>query len=105
MNYVETFNVVKDEFDEETAILVVTALTVNLTMNATMEELTSIGAYTARLTEIIRENLWSHSDKIDLVLKIWEALYDYQICQSMQGLGGCVAKTIKEIMFSGKNFY
>jgi len=98
MDYVETFNAVRSEFDEEMAILVTTALTINLTRNPSIEELSEKGLYTERVEEIIKQNLWEHADKVELVIKIWDALYDYQTRISLEGLGGCKVKTIKEII-------
>lgn len=99
MDYIKLFNDVENEFSKEEAILTVVAMTLNLTIAPELDDLQEVGRYTERLNAATRETLREYSNElIDEVILIREAYYVFDMRQSLQGLGGCEAKTIKEIM-------
>ena len=99
MDYLAIFNAVKDEYDEDTAIMVVVMQTLNMAKKVHPRHLNpdTIGVYTEELKEEIRMVLWDRSlEEIDKAWRIKEALNLYHSAKEMDGLGGCVKKTLKE---------
>ena len=103
MNFYEVFDTIKEEFDEDTALLCVCAMSVLLSTIPTNQDLEEKGNFTSRVCKKISKLLWEHEDeKVEEVLKIIDAYHYFEIGKSMKGLGGCVEKTLKEIITNKK---
>lgn len=106
MKFIDVFNTVKQEFSEDIAILVVSALTINLSTKIKKKDLASDNdsSFRKRIDNKTRTVLWEHSpETIDLVIEIRDALHEFQTRISMEGLGGCKVLTLKEIIENNKN--
>lgn len=103
MNFYEVFDTIKEEFDEDTALLCVCAMSVLLSTTPTNYDLEGRGRFTTKVYKKVSELLWEHEDgKVEEVLKIIDAYHDFEMGKSMKGLGGCVEKTLKEIIANKK---
>lgn len=96
MNYIKLQEVVEKEFDKEIATLVIAATAIHLSMKIKDTDLLEQGRFAKRREKKIKDTLWQHADKLDLVIQIIDAYYKFEIGESFQGLGGCVAKPLKE---------
>jgi len=98
MNFYEQFKQIEEEFGEEMAVLCVCALSVQLSTKVTNDDLLKRGQFTKKITKKITDVLWEHSTQVPEVLKVIDAIYDFEIRKQMNGLGGCVQKSLKEII-------
>ena len=100
MNFTNVYNVVFKEYSHSIAILVVSAISINLSMKVKDKDLTVPGRYVERLNKKTKEILWTHADEfnIDLVIKIRDAYHEYSNRVAMNGLGGCEIKTLRQIV-------
>jgi hypothetical protein len=100
MDYKDIFDQVRKEFgDEELALMVAIALCINLTTKPKRKDLTIKGRFSERVEKRIKETLWKHDkDKLEQALSIYRVLYDFEISNALDGLGGCKKKTLKELL-------
>ena len=96
MNYKKLYAAVKDEYSDDIALSVCIACSIHMQTEIEEEDLTESDRYHKRVEENIRNVLWENDD-IDLIIDIESRVYTWQICQEMDGLGGCKAKLFKEI--------
>jgi len=96
MNYNRLYAAVKEEYSEDIALSVCIANAIHLNLEIEEEDSTDSGRYQKRIEENIRDVLWEN-DNIDLIIDIESRVYTWEICQEMDGLGGCKAKLFKEI--------
>ena len=96
MNYKKLYAAVKDEYSDDIALSVCIAYSIHMQTDIEDEDLTDSGRYQKRIEEQIRYVLWEN-DNIDLIIDIESKVYTWQICQEMDGLGGCKAKLFKEM--------
>lgn len=95
----KVYQVVRDEYDHNKAVLTVAALALNLTLKPKPKDLTTPGRFTARLNKKTKVLLWEEPpDVVDLVIKIRDAWNEYEQRQTLQGLGGCVPMKLKTIV-------
>jgi hypothetical protein len=94
------YDTVVSEFeDTELALMVVQALTVNLTTEVLEEDFIAKGIYSTRVEDKVRKLLWSYPQhKVDLAIRLWECYHSWTIGRSFAGLGGCVERTFKELL-------
>ena len=96
MNYKKLYAAVKDEYSDDIALSVCIAYSIHMQTDIEDEDLTESGRYQKRIEEQIRYVLWENND-IDLIIDIESRVYTWQICQEMDGLGGCTPKLFKDI--------
>ena len=96
MNYKKLYAAVKDEYSDDIALSVCIAYSIHMQTDIEDEDLTESGRYQKRIEEQIRHVLWEN-DNIDLIIDIESRVYTWEICQEMDGLGGCTPKLFKEI--------
>ena len=100
MNYKKLYDAVKDEYSDDIALSVCIAYSIHMQTDIEDEDLTESGRYQKRyhkrVEENIREVLWENDD-IDLIIDIESRVYTWQVCQEMDGLGGCTPKLFKDI--------
>ena len=96
MNYNKLYAAVKEEYSEDIALSVCIAYSIHMQTDIEDEDLTESGRYHKRVEENIRNVLWENDD-IDLIIDIESRVYTWEICQEMDGLGGCKAKLFKDI--------
>lgn len=95
----EIFSIIRNEFTEETAVNATILISINKSMTPTNEEMLENHLYIKRLNELFNNVLWQlPENKKSLCLKVWEAWYNYEIGVSFNGMGGCVFKTLKELI-------
>lgn len=97
MDPVLIFKTLKSEgFNDGIAIGVLQFLTVMLTTKVTLKDFKK---YLEKVDRKAKRVLWRLSkDDFNLVYKLSMCLHDWDIGQTMNGLGGCTAKTFKELL-------
>jgi len=94
MDFYKIFSAIKLEYPENIALAAMQIYTLNLSLKPRLE-----GKFEEKIIKKAKKVLWQVSDSdFDLAVKIWKAIYSWQCCQSLQGLGGCKAKTFKQIL-------
>lgn len=94
------YDAVVSEFeDTELALMVVQAVTVNLTTEVLEEDFTTKNSFGTRVEDKVRKLLWSYPQhKVDLAIRLWECYHSWDIGKGCAGLGGCVERTFKELL-------
>jgi len=104
MNYNKLYAAVKEEYSEDIALSVCIAYSIHLNLKIEDDDdMTDSGRYQKRIEENIRSVLWENDD-IDLIIDLESRVYEWDISNSLSGLGGCTPKLFKEIkgVFSKK---
>jgi hypothetical protein len=92
MDFYRIFNAIKSEYPENIALSAIQIYSLNLALKPSNN-------FETKIIKKAKKLLWEMSDSdFDLAVKIWKAIYSWQCCQSLQGLGGCKAKTFKQIL-------
>lgn len=98
MDYVKVFNEVKEAFDQDTAVVVVVALTLNLSKKVKGRHILKVGSFSEELDAKTRDVLWELSiEEVNKAIEIRNCIYDWDLSQSLDGLGGSRKKSLKEI--------
>jgi hypothetical protein len=99
MSHIRIFNAIKADFGEEIALSVCQINAIHLTTKIKAKDIQG-GRFAARVTKKAQKLLWELSpEDFELVLTLWDCVYDWEIKQSLDGLGGCEKKTFKELYF------
>lgn len=99
MNPIPIFNQVKKEFDEETAIIVSAMYCVHLCKKPKKRHFKKIGTFTSELTNLFNERFHGlKKGRLELCIKIWNCIHDWEVSQSLNGLGGSKKETFKELL-------
>ena len=61
------------------------------------KDLAQTGRFGARLEKRIRKALHEETE-LELIIKLCFAVYEVETSHSLQGLGGCTAKSFKEVL-------
>lgn len=93
------YSIAAEEYPHNICLDLCAAHSLHLSTKPTKAELLVHGRYWERVERLIRQTLWQ-SDDIDLVVNLCFAVYDVEITHALQGLGGCVAKTFKQVLES-----
>jgi hypothetical protein len=97
MNYNKLYAAVKEEYSEDIALSVCIAYSIHLNLKIEDDDdMTDSGRYQKRIEENIRSVLWENDD-IDLIIDLESRVYEWDISNSLSGLGGCTPKLFKEI--------
>lgn len=92
MNYHKIFSAICLEFPDNIALAAVQVYSLNMVLKPSDN-------FEAKIIKKAKKLLWEMSDSdFDLAIKIWKAIYSWQCRQSLQGLGGCKAKTFKQLL-------
>lgn len=94
---IKVFNEIEKDFGKELALLTTIAYTIHCSTKPKKKELTGEKSYSERLNNEIKNALFEHYDKLDEVLKIESVIYDFLTRETLEGIGGCVRKSIKEL--------
>lgn len=93
------FKAISAEFDEKTALAVLQVVTINSTLKMKELEWSVAGQRVKRITKRARKILWELSDdEFNLVMSLWDVSHDWEVRQTLQGLGGCEVKTFKALL-------
>ena len=99
MKHTEIFETVKQEFGQDIAVLVMMIVALNLSKEITMEHLTNRNSFTNELLDQATSLFWEiEKEKIEIAILVWDNLYIWECCKEMQGLGGCVYKTLTQLV-------
>lgn len=93
----ELYSIAIKEYPHNICLDLCAAHSLHLSTKPTKKDLLVAGRYCERVERLIRQTLWQ-SDDIDLVVNLCFAVYDVEITHALQGLGGCVAKTFKQVL-------
>ena len=98
MDYYTIFKAIKEEYGEEIALTAVQIYTINLTPSFyTKDEFYENASEFLR--KEVRKVLWeTDDDTFFLRWKVFGCIHEWESRQSLQGLGGCVAKTFKQLV-------
>lgn len=98
MDFLSVLNVVTDEFDARIAALSVVAISITTSTKIKSKDF-ECGNFTKRVNKKIRKALWFHEpEHVELAIKIRDAWTTFECCRDMNGIGGCVEKTLKQII-------
>lgn len=100
MNYKKLYSAVKDEYSDDIALSVCIAYAIHMNTEIEDEDLTESARYHKRFHKRVEEQIryvLCEDDNIDLIIDLESKVYTWEICQEMDGLGGCKAKLFKEI--------
>lgn len=100
MNYTEVFNSVKAEkYSDEVAILVTMMVGFHVTKIVKPKHITKRVSFEGELEGQFKEVFWEHRPEvIKEAISVWRVLHDYETRKTLDGLGGCVAKTIRQLI-------
>ena len=99
MNYNKFYDAVAAEYGPEVALAAVQILTVNMTTKIKPKDFKTAGRFTEKIKRKAKDLLWECDPQvIQQALACWEVSNSWQTRQSLQGMGGCEAKTIKELV-------
>ena len=97
MNYSKLYSAIAEEFSPKIALMVLQIVTISMTTKIPKDL-----NLASKVEKKARKLLWEESRAdIELALKIFECVHSWDTRQSLQGLGGCVTKTFKELMSDG----
>ena len=98
MDYYTIFKAIKEEYGEEVALTAIQIYTINITPSVYSRD---------EFYENARKFLWEEAVKVlwvndyDTFLLSWKVsrcMYEWQMRQSLHGLGGCTTKTFKQLV-------
>jgi hypothetical protein len=90
---------VAEEFSPTVAVLVVVALNINLVTKPKPTDLNTPGRFTERINKKTRKALWEHHpEDVELAIKIRDVWSEFENRITMDGLGGCQVKTLKQLL-------
>jgi len=99
MKFQDLYDGVLAEFDAQTALCVVQIYTINLLLPIRQSELLKRGLREKRIIKKAKKLLWEVDvDIVEQAIRLWRVSYDWEIRQSLHGLGGCKKKTFKELL-------
>lgn len=99
MNYNKFYDAVAAEYGPEVALATIQILTINMTTKIKLKDLKTAGRFTEKIKRKVKDLLWEYDPQIiQQAFACWEVSYAWQTRQSLQGMGGCEAKTIKELV-------
>ena len=101
MELQKLYNLVMTEFenDQELALMVVSFHTIHLVEKIKLSDFKKEGKFANRIIEKFKKRVWQQNRyKIDLAINIGLSIYDYEIKESMQGIGGCKFKRLSDIV-------
>ena len=100
MRRIELFEaLVAEDFSVQTAINVVAIHTIHLSMHLKKSDIEVLNGFKDRLTKKARKALWEESDEdFDVAFKLAMAIMAFETSNALQGLGGCVPKTFRELI-------
>lgn len=93
----ELYTMAIKEYPHNICLDLCAAHSLHLSTKPTKTDLTISGRYRGKVEKLIRKTLWQSED-IDLVVNLCFAVYDVETTHALQGLGGCVAKTFKQVL-------
>ena len=97
MNHYNLFKALKKEFNEETALNVVIANSINIGYVPTEKDFVTEGRYTKKLDKKIRMVLWE-TENIQEILAIQRTIHEWGLCVSMDGYSGCTKKSFTQLL-------
>jgi hypothetical protein len=99
MNFDLLYEAVNKDYGHRVALATVQIMTLNLSMKIKLKDLKTPGRFESRILEKSKKVLWElSSDEYDLAVKCWKVAHDWSIRHSLQGLGGCVYLSFKELV-------
>lgn len=104
MNYIKFYDAVAADYGSEVALATIQILTVSFTTKIKLKDLKTAGRFTEKIKRKVKDLLWECDPQIvQQAFACWEVSNSWQTRQSLQGMGGCVTKTIKELIDENQN--
>ena len=104
MNYNKLYDAVAADYGSEVALATIQILTISMTTKTKLKDLKTAGSFTEKIKRKVKDLLWECDPQIiQQAFACWEVSHSWQTRQSMQGMGGCEAKTIKELVDENQN--
>lgn len=104
MDYQRIYNSLALEFNAKIALAVVQIVSLHLSSKIRPEHLLDAGSFLIDLKSEAKKLLWQMPDNdFELAFKLSNLCNDWQTRQQLQGLGGCVPKTFRELLTLGWN--
>ena len=94
MDYYKIFKTISAEYPEHVALAAIQIYTINLSTKPKLN-----GKFEQKIIKKASKLLWRMApEDRELAIKLWKVVYQWQACQSLQGLGGCTTKTFKQLL-------
>ena len=88
------------DYPHEVCLGLCAAHAIHMSMRISEKDLAEPGRFNAWLEKKIRGALWQEPH-IDLIVKLCLATHEVETTHALQGLGGCVAKSFKDVLSQG----
>ena len=98
MNYTKLYSEIESEFNHDIALLSITAIAIHLSITPSKKDITIKGHFGQKIYKKITQTLWEHKDSLETVLYITAVFYDYDLKKSLNGIGGCQAKSFTQLI-------
>lgn len=104
MKYYDLFKqIVGEDYSEEVALTVIQIMTIHLSKKITLSHIENKGEFSNEIIEDAKSLLFQTPEEVvKEALQIWSVMYDYEISQSLHGLGGCKKKTFRQLVQEAK---
>ena len=99
MQLKELYFIAFQEYPHDVCLGLCAAHAIHSSMRVTKKDLAQPGRFDARLEKRIRKALHEETE-LELIIKLCFAVYEVETSHSLQGLGGCTAKSFKEVLDS-----
>jgi len=105
MKYPKLFDAIKSEgFSEEVALVATMMCLLNCTKKVKNKHMAKSGSFEKELLETFEKAFFEQSyDVVEEAISIWRVMYDWEVGQTLNGLGGCEKKTIRQLLEKRKN--
>ena len=104
MNYNKLYDAVATDYGPEVALATIQILTISMTTKTKLKDLKTAGRFTEKIKRKVKDLLWECDPQIiQQAFACWEVSNSWETRQSLQGMGGCVTKTIKELVDENQN--
>ena len=99
MEYTKLYYAVAADYGPEVALATIQILTISMTTKTKLKDLKTAGRFTEKIKRKVKDLLWECDPQIiQQAFACWEVSNSWQTRQSLQGMGGCEAKTFKELI-------
>jgi len=100
MKFIRVYKqLISEGFSEEVSLGVIQLLTINLVKPIKKKHLTKERDYSQEIIDTYKELSFELLDEdVKLTIKLWQSYTDWDISNSLSGMGGCQAKTFKELL-------
>ena len=97
MELQQLYRLARKEYSHNVCIGLCAAHALHLSLRIKLKDLTKTGRFREKVEKKIRKVLWQETE-LDLIVRLCFAVYDVEVSQALQGMGGCVPKTFSDVL-------